>query len=325
MPREYLVALERQLEFIREARLYRDPQRRPTWPSFTGEQQQSLLRLTQNMGSIAELCEGATPTYVTPQVGELLWEAEPSLADQPLRETDLPVSDGTAYFTRLPGFPRDRFSADLAATEPALVMEESLLTWNTVTSDGDGALDMRLSRLPGLPRTGVLVAWISWAGQRASARHVPFLESGGLWRFGDTLAGALTTKARATEDPASAALRRQICVRLRGLWQFMQQRICARRLEHPDRAMRHRLEREPIRHRPLVEVIELRARDADRAPRDQEALAVDWSCRWIVRQHWRQQWFPSEQRHKPLLVEPYVKGPPDRPLKTSAKLFAVVR
>lgn len=39
-----------------------------------------------------------------------------------------------------------------------------------------------------------------------------------------------------------------------------------------------------------------------------------WRHRWVVRMHKVRQWHPSEQRHKVIYRDPYVKGPEDKPL-----------
>jgi hypothetical protein len=63
-----------------------------------------------------------------------------------------------------------------------------------------------------------------------------------------------------------------------------------------------------------VKVINLRR--ADSAPSSGVgATAVDWACRWIVDGHWRRQWHPSRQCHELQYIEPYIKGPADRPLR----------
>lgn len=54
--------------------------------------------------------------------------------------------------------------------------------------------------------------------------------------------------------------------------------------------------------------------------------SVEWSCQWIVRGHWRQQFYPSTGERRPLWIMPYVKGPEEAPLKTPAPtVYAVVR
>lgn len=40
----------------------------------------------------------------------------------------------------------------------------------------------------------------------------------------------------------------------------------------------------------------------------------DYSHRWIVNGHWRNQWLPSRKTHRAQWIAPYVKGPEDKPL-----------
>lgn len=35
---------------------------------------------------------------------------------------------------------------------------------------------------------------------------------------------------------------------------------------------------------------------------------------WIVRGHWRQQWYPSRNDHRPIWIDPHIKGPEGTPL-----------
>lgn len=42
--------------------------------------------------------------------------------------------------------------------------------------------------------------------------------------------------------------------------------------------------------------------------------------RWMVKGHWRQQWYPSLGMHRPVWVAPYVKGPEGAPLLTGEKV-----
>ncbi len=59
-------------------------------------------------------------------------------------------------------------------------------------------------------------------------------------------------------------------------------------------------------------VIELRRptdREAD--PEGERVRDVEWSHRWVVRGHWRQQWYPSLNGHRQRWIGAYVKGPPD--------------
>ena len=56
-----------------------------------------------------------------------------------------------------------------------------------------------------------------------------------------------------------------------------------------------------------------------------QELPVEWSCQWLVRGHWRDQWFPSIAKNRTIWIRPYIKGPEDKPLRNPGRLFAVVR
>lgn len=50
----------------------------------------------------------------------------------------------------------------------------------------------------------------------------------------------------------------------------------------------------------------------------------EFSCQWWVRGHWRQQ--PYKDGIRPKWIDPFIKGDPDKPMKTpTEKVFAVVR
>ena len=89
------------------------------------------------------------------------------------------------------------------------------------------------------------------------------------------------------------------------------------------RPMRRAAERKQIEMPKAVRVIVLRRKASDgRDVSEQD----DWTCRWIVRGHWRNQWYRSTQLHHPVWIAPYVKGPENKPLKMPTKdVFAVRR
>jgi hypothetical protein len=101
------------------------------------------------------------------------------------------------------------------------------------------------------------------------------------------------------------------------------QRIATTRMVAPDRAQRRRASRAKITHLPDVAVLELR-RPLGVSAESTGSRPVDWSHRWIVGGHWRNQWYPSEGRHKPIYVHPYVKGPDDKPL-VADRVYALKR
>jgi hypothetical protein len=48
---------------------------------------------------------------------------------------------------------------------------------------------------------------------------------------------------------------------------------------------------------------------------------VNWTHRWISRAHWRNQWYPSQNRHLPIWIPDSVKGPKDKPLVVKQRAF----
>lgn len=94
---------------------------------------------------------------------------------------------------------------------------------------------------------------------------------------------------------------------------LIEQRIItpAERREVANRAARKRLSR-GRGTLPAVRVVRLVERSTPTA--SDESRPVDWSHRWMVRGHWRNQWYPKTRTHRPVYVLPYVKGPDDKPL-----------
>jgi hypothetical protein len=77
---------------------------------------------------------------------------------------------------------------------------------------------------------------------------------------------------------------------------------------------------------PTVRVVALRKRTHNVGMSGAEGSSVEWQHQWLVRGHWRQQWYGKTGVHQPKYIAPYAKGPEGKPLKTPKKtIFAVVR
>jgi plasmid maintenance system killer protein len=126
---------------------------------------------------------------------------------------------------------------------------------------------------------------------------------------------------QADDDERAGATSRRVVL---ALMSFMSDSIARVDNHHPDRAARRRLERiQAAVHEPVVRVIELRRKETRGDERD-DHQDVDWSCQWIVRGHWHR--YRTKDGLQPRWVNPYTKGPDDKPLKPSrARVFAVVR
>lgn len=51
----------------------------------------------------------------------------------------------------------------------------------------------------------------------------------------------------------------------------------------------------------------------------------EYHHRWMVRGHWRRQWYPSRGSHVPIWISPHIKGPDDAPIKAGERVNAWVR
>lgn len=106
--------------------------------------------------------------------------------------------------------------------------------------------------------------------------------------------------------------------------QWLSQRILTTREVPLDRRARRRASK-VMEHVPCVNVIALRAYESSRNETI-ERRDVDWSHRWIVSGHWRNQYHPSTGENVPTWINPHVKGPDDKPLKVDGRrVFSVIR
>lgn len=109
------------------------------------------------------------------------------------------------------------------------------------------------------------------------------------------------------------------------LFSFLKQRIIVVSHERANRAARRRYEEHKHSEAPLIKVILLRVKTSV-GGESHEEREIEWTCQWIVRGHWRQQWYRHDEVHRAIWIRPYIKGPEDKPLKKPiSNLFAVVR
>lgn len=106
---------------------------------------------------------------------------------------------------------------------------------------------------------------------------------------------------------------------LKATWILMQQPIAKATDVELYRAARRRLERAGQEPKP-VRVIDLRRpQHAGEAASESDR---EYHHRWIVRGHWRQQWYPSREVHRPVWIAPHIKGPDDKPLLGGEKVYS---
>lgn len=114
-------------------------------------------------------------------------------------------------------------------------------------------------------------------------------------------------------SPQSAAL----CKYARAMWTLMQQPLASTGEAQPYRALRRRLEKAGQPPAPVTVVTLRRRKEAAHAG---DGTPVDWSHRWVVRGHWRNQWHPRLKQHRAMWINEHVKGPDDKPLVVKDKV-----
>jgi hypothetical protein len=140
------------------------------------------------------------------------------------------------------------------------------------------------------------------------------------WAYGDRpaeLAAEITAEEYGRAGAVNAMAGFQETWRnIQSLFRLMQQTITTPVEREAPRATRRRAKRQPDREIKPVTVIQLRR---PKKPRQGEERDVDWTHRWLVGGHWRNQWYPTLGIHRQRYIAPYVKGPEDKELRIREK------
>ena len=251
-------------------------------------------RLDSMFSDARTAAKGATPIYVSPDVMALWEEARHRFASEPLAPSDPFVPWG---FALLP-YP-------LALTEGC--QPQQALLWAPVGDAPQGIALWGLCETGQMTATGAMMGGreVGWEEVRAAGFYDWHITALYFWHWGQTW-----------DDPGARALQ--------AFWRLGHQFVRSRqRLSRARRREAQRLAR-VTEEQAAVTVLRLRrTRPSREEPEGQHP--VDWSCRWIVRGHWRDQWCPSEQRHRQTYVSPYIKGPEDQPLRITERVVEFVR
>jgi hypothetical protein len=238
----------------------------------------------------------ADPYYWNAEMSELLEGVSEDMPRWTLRREALPTDFGFCWFARplaLPGI-------------PANVLAITWGMWRPSGADKDLRENMILGAYTNRPdgKPGI-IPMMSFA-----------------WRPGDAMGVDDLDVGPATERMDRA--NRRVFQYIAAAFALIEQRILVTSKERPGREFRRRLARAGETKEALIHVVRLRRSSQGGAPSD--GTPMEWSCRWIVRGHWRQQFYPSTGEYRPIFILPHVKGPDDKPLKAPAeRVFAVVR
>lgn len=108
---------------------------------------------------------------------------------------------------------------------------------------------------------------------------------------------------------------------------WLNQRVITSEPGHIERHERKRIAKQ-IGREPQVRVVQLRRQETRHETSESAATETHWNCQWVVDGHWRNQAFGSHMSQRRLTwIDPYLKGPEDKPLKQSGakKVFQVNR
>ena len=108
------------------------------------------------------------------------------------------------------------------------------------------------------------------------------------------------------------------------LW--LGQRVLVEEQAQASRGARRRAER--VGGTSDLRVVRLRRTEHARESEAAEAEATgerQYSCQWVVRGHWRDQYYRTTDSRRPIWIDPYVKGPDDAPLKAPKVIYTVDR
>ena len=237
----------------------------------------------------------AAPVFVSRNIVEL-WDASwTGFKAEEFRPSDPFVTAGFALLPKGVPLIRDAHPIHALAWAPA---------------DGMGHAVWGLSPTPSLDfskKEGVKISGRVYGPEKARE----MLEDSGFFQW--VLTGFFLLKWNRTDS-------QEWCRALQAFWRLGREFV--RGQERIPRASRREGHRAGLEQE---HVTVLRLRRTASKPPTEEPQPVDWRCQWVVRGHWRNQWFPSEQRHKQRYIAPYVKGPEDKPLRVTERVVEFVR
>lgn len=90
-----------------------------------------------------------------------------------------------------------------------------------------------------------------------------------------------------------------------------QKNLCSETVERTSRAERRRCKHDGFG---CSDIRVVRLRHSQRST-GTAGGGREYSCRWRVAGHWRQQWYPSVEDHRPIWIMDHIKGPEDKPFR----------
>lgn len=248
---------------------------------------------------LVEAVERATLYYVEPDLCDLISHAWPSMPPATLTPELVPDDSGFVMFAK----PMVGLDADTPGLP--LVWHAWLWTWVELTVTGQPAISL-------VPFTLADTIWSPLGRTDWPVYHDT---------DDTTLNDGIDDPNREQRIASQTEDRRMVAA----LWQLISQHrvVEERRAAVTNKNAVRRFVREHGRPPAPVRVIDVRRppieRDGGHEHRD-----VEWTRRWIVSGHWRQQAYgEGRSLRRPTWIAPFVKGPADRPLVITERVKRV--
>lgn len=255
------------------------------------------------------------PIFVSAEMCEVIDAAKDSFELEPLLESDVVTPRGFMLYETPFDVP-DRF--DNPTTIKAVSWTRTFAVDSPETRDAiEDALreaggsvgdleDLAIDR--GARPNGISITLYAGTPPELAAAGMPTLAPIHLtpWWFGMSFDG---NEVDPSNVPTGAAWWWKIA---QTTFRLMQQRIASKHLARPDRASRREAKRAGFPDDTDVVVVRLRREESEGHDGDPED--ANYSHRFIVSGHWRNQWYASHNLHRQIWVSAYVKGPEDKPL-----------
>lgn len=257
----------------------------------------------------------ANPIFVSEEMVDLVEAAAETFEPEPLEETDLLTPGGWVYLERpliLEDYLKRKMAIRAIAWGGATIAEEEtggsdgiVISFYSHSGDEDD-FDIRGAAEDPLSETAEVFA----------ARYPLTVAHFSPWQFGKTfsdLIGQLDKEKGLPEvgsrfDAEAWGL---LWAKVQSLFRLLVQRVTTVERHQLHRKARREGKRHGFTESDAVTVVTLRRLREQIGESNRE---VEWQHRWIVGGHWRNQWYPSLNRHRQIWINPYVKGPSDREL-----------
>lgn len=274
----------------------------------------------------AQLFMRAQPYYVSDRITDLLVRTAETFPKVPIFPQDLPSRVGWVYFDRPVDIPLGPIT-NLGAQD-AHTFKLRGVVWELMRPSTTGFYRNEYFDLGAYKDTITVHLFEEPDNPQAVPEHPAIFSMFWMWRLGSNWS---EVRRPAVGDQshyfAAIALTQRLQRLLQAFFAFLDQTIFEAPRARAPRFFRRQAERAGWKREPEVAVVQLRKRETPYtgASKD-EHRPVDWQWQWAVSGHWRNQFYPSEGRHKAIWIEPYVKGDPTKPMKPpKPKVFAVVR